>query len=380
MTGIGTKGRIMRTAGAIVAAALFALPAAAQESVPLGDAAAAQARLRAIYRERVDLQESFAAKDWKAIPASPAGDLKSLEEWARKYGYKEYPDELLWYARSVSRANKTPLALRPVLGTMIPTLKPGSSFDFSSITASSVYVVDVASRSTLVAKNSRTPHPLASITKLMTAMVALDRKVPMGRVVALNDADEVGGARLRVSIGTKMTVRDLLDSMLIGSANNAANALARSTRLSRADFVAAMNAKAEALGLDDTTFADPTGIEVANMSTAEEMAALGLEAFGRDAVRRATTTTKISLNLARATHTVKNTNDLLNDPDNGLYVMGGKTGYLEESMWNLVVKMKDSRGKPLMVVVLGSDSRAQSFKDAETVARWVWENYRWTKS
>lgn len=366
-------------AGLIAAAALFVLPAAAQESVPVGDAAAAQGRLRAVYGERTDLQKAFSAKDWKAVPASAAGKLKTLEEWARKYGYKEYPDELLWYAPGAARAAKTPNALKPVAGAPVPTLKPGASFDFTSVTASSVYVVDVASHSTLVARNGRTPHPLASITKLMTAMVALDRKVPMTRVMSLKEADEVGGARLRVNTGTRLTVRDLLDSMLIGSANNAANALARSTMMSHAAFVEAMNAKASTLGLADTTFADPSGIEVANMSTAENIAALGLEAFGRDAVRRATTTSKLTMNLAKTTHTIKNTNDLLNDPDNGLYVMGGKTGYLEESMWNLVVKMKDSRGKPILVVVLGSDSRTQSFKDAEKVARWVWANYRWPK-
>ncbi len=373
---------VMRAAGGaagIIAAALFALPAFAQESVPVGDAVAAQGRLRAIYRERADLQKAFSPKDWKAVPAARVAPLVTLEDWARKYGYKEYPEELLWYAPGTSHAAKTPNALRPVAGVSAPVLKQGASFDFDSVTASSVYVVDVASRATLVARNGRTPHPLASITKLMTAMVALDRKVPMSRTLTLREADEVGGARLRVATGTKIAVRDLLDSMLIGSANNAANALARSTQLERADFVAAMNAKAAALGLADTTFADPSGIEVANMSTAENIAALGLEAFGRDAVRRATTTSKLTLKLAKITHTITNTNDLLNDPDNGLFVMGGKTGYLEESKWNLVVKMKDSRGKPLIVVVLGTDSRAQSFRDAEKVARWVWANYAWPK-
>jgi D-alanyl-D-alanine endopeptidase (penicillin-binding protein 7) len=375
--------RIRGSAAGIVAAAFLfvaVVPAHAQESVPLGDAEAAQARLRAIFRERGDLQDAFSAKDWRAVPASRAGNLKTLEDWARKYGYKEYPEELIWYSPGAKPRGETPLALRPVTGAVAPTLKQGASFNFDSLTAKSVYVVDVASHQTLVARNSRVPHPLASITKLMTAMVALDKKVSMDRVMTLSEGDEVGGARLRVATGTKVTVRGLMDAMLIGSANNAANALARSTMMSRAAFVEAMNAKAAALGLSSTVFADPSGIEVGNMSTPEDIAALGLEAFGRDSVRRATTTSKLTMSLARTTHTIKNTNDLLNDPDNGLYVMGGKTGYLEESMWNLVVKMKDSRGKPILVVVLGSDSRVQSFKDAETVARWVWENYRWAKS
>ena len=69
--------------------------------------------------------------------------------------------------------------------------------------------------------------------------------------------------------------------------------------------------------------------------------------------------------------------ELLNDGKNGLYVLGGKTGYLDEAKWNFVVKVRDSRNKPILVVILGADTKARSFRDAEVAAKWVWDNYRW---
>jgi D-alanyl-D-alanine endopeptidase (penicillin-binding protein 7) len=298
--------------------------------------------------------------------------LVTLADWARKYGYKEHPAMLASYSPSVM-----PPALRPVAGASAPTLRPGAMFDYERISATSVYVVDLASRAPLMAYASTKPHPLASISKLVTSLVVLDSKVPMTKRLSITSADEVGGARLSVARGDTLTVQELMNTTLVASANNAANAFARSTGMTKEEFVAAMNAKAAALGLANTSLVDPTGIEVDNVSNAEEIAALGIEAFARDAIRRATTTSKYPLLLAGGKHNLKNTNELLNDPNNGLYVLGGKTGYLEESRWNLVVKMRDARMKQLVVVVLGSSSKAQSFKDAEAVARWTWDNYQW---
>ncbi len=271
-----------------------------------------------------------------------------------------------------------PRALRLMPHVPKPKLKSDAKFDFSSISATSVYVVDVASRAVLMEYNADVPHPLASITKLMTACVTLDYSVPLSKKISVIAKDEVGGARLRVNVGTKLSVKDLLNVALIGSANNTANALARATNLSRNDFVAEMNAKAKKFGLGKTTFTEPTGIDTANVSTAKEIAALGLEAFAFPDIRRATTTARYFVSLASGARTVKNTNGLLTDERNGLYVLGGKTGYLVESQWNLVVKMRDARSRPIEVVVLGAETQKQSFRDAETIARWVWSHYAWS--
>jgi D-alanyl-D-alanine endopeptidase (penicillin-binding protein 7) len=337
----------------------------------------AKAQLKAIYEQRSDLQKLFDGDDWTAAPSEKTAGMKTLEDWASQYGYVEYPDELLWYAPAAEEPLPPPRALADVDSALAPAKKDGARFDFDSLSAEAVMVVDAASRETLLANRSRAPHSMASLTKLMTAMVVLDRRVPMTRTMILAKKDEVGGARLRVAVGTRLTVRDLFYATLVGSANNAANALARSTNLDADTFIGKMNGKAEELGLRGTKFVDTSGMDARNVSTPEDTAALAIEAFGKYEIKKATTTAKYSLLAQRAVHQFNNTNALLTDDKNGLIVLGGKTGYLPEAGWNLAVKMMDARHKPLIVVVFGSENKDRSFKDAEVAARWAWDNYKW---
>ncbi len=359
-------------AAILLATAFPASAATAQED--------AKGRLAAIFAVRADLRQAFLS-DWTAVPSPKTAGMRTLEDWAHLYGSQEYPVELGWYASAVVPAKETSsppkaLAFRP--SAYVPELKPGASFDFGKLSAEAVLVIDVATRDVLLSRNAHEQWPLASITKLMTAMVTLDHRVPMARNARITADDEVGGARLRVASGSTLSVRAIFDAMLVGSANNAANALSRATKLARKDFIAEMNAKAGNLGLRATSFVDPTGIEPENVSTAEDVAALALEAFAVPDIRRATTTAQVTVvTAARQVHTVKSTDGLLTDEKNGLYVLGGKTGYLDESQWNFVVKMRDARNRPVLVVVLGSDSQNGSFADAATAAKWVWDNYAW---
>lgn len=342
------------------------------------------ANLERVYWNRADLRQVFRPDDWTAVPSPRTKGMADLEDWARQYGYKEHPDLLAGYgpAGLTSTAAPPPSALPPALRTrrtmLEPVLKDGSRFDFSRVSAAAVFVADVPSREVLLARNSRKPWPLASITKLMTAAVALDQKLSFSRTQTLTQDDEVGGARLRVPVGSRLSTADLFYSMIVGSANNAAHAVSRSTGLSYEEFVATMNVKAGQMGLASTRFVDPTGLEPSNVSTAQEVAALGLELFEKYYyIRKSASTATYEVMAAGQPHRITNTNDLLTDDDNGLIVTGGKTGYLEESKWNLVVRLQDGHYKPLIVVVLGSDSQQQVFRDAETAARWVWDNYRW---
>lgn len=334
--------------------------------------ATAKANLQSVYATRPDLQNFFDENGVAKAEMKQRG-LSSLEEWAKKYGSKEYPLTLAAYAApGAPRALKErPAVLRPVKSTKT-SFVPSRHFS-----AKAYVVVDDGTRKVLLSKNATAVRPLASISKLMTALVSMDRGLSLDGTGTIIDADEVGGARLRVDPGTPLSVRDIFDSMLIGSANNAANAVARSTGMDKTDFVKAMNDRARAMGLADTEFADPSGIEVENVSTALDVAALGFEAFDDPQVRRATTTPSFTLVAAKQTHTVKNTDWLLTDTRNGLYVLGGKTGYLDESGWNFVVKIKDSRQRPLLVVVLGASDRQQSFNDASALAKWTWANHKW---
>ncbi len=272
-----------------------------------------------------------------------------------------------------------PPALAPKTNVLVPTQTVAGTFDFSKITADKVLVIDPESRQVVLAKKEREQHPLASLTKLMTALIAHGRGLAMNNTATVLAEDEVGGARLRVNNGAKLTVRDIFYAMIVGSANNAAQALARIAGEPVSNFVEEMNARARALGLEATTFSDMSGLDLGNVSTAQDIAALALTAFDDPVIRSAASTAYYPLRAEGTLRQMKNTNGLLTDPNNGLYVLGGKTGYLIESKWNFVVKMRDYRNRPLLIVVLGSASDADAFKDATLLGRWVWTHFQWKK-
>ncbi len=204
--------------------------------------------------------------------------------------------------------------------------------------------------------------PLASITKLMTALVLSDMKLNWNASVKLAGGDEVGGARLRVAVGGVYRRIDLLHASLMGSANNATNALARTSGLTKAQFVARMNAKAKQLGMTRTHFTDPTGIKTSNVSTAHDIALL-IEAAARDErilpIEQKTSYTLQSIAKKPRVHTIKNTDALLK---RGVDVQVAKTGYLVESKYNFAIRATDTAGKACTVVVLGAPSMASSIQ------------------
>ncbi len=353
--------------------------------------------LAAVYAVRGDLQRFFDAETWQPLGLPQTGDLADLEDWAARYGYREHLVELSGYApqtehvlapvpeavpaRQVVQAPVLPPALVPIDGVPYPVLRAGTSFDFSTVTASKILVIDPLSRRVILSKDADVSHPAASLTKLMTAFVVLENKVPFSRVHQIIASDEVGGARLRVSSGTPLTIEQLFMTMLVGSANNTALALSRSTGAGTAAFVEEMNATAATLGLSSTRFVDPSGIETGNVTTAQDAAALLTAALEKQPIRKAASTAQYAFVAEGTSRDIKNTNGLLVDPDNGLYVLGGKTGYLIESKWNLAVQMRGMNAAtqpPLIVVTLGSVSQPDSFKDSERIARWVWANAAWT--
>ncbi|MCX6780725.1 MAG: serine hydrolase, partial [Candidatus Magasanikbacteria bacterium] len=204
--------------------------------------------------------------------------------------------------------------------------------------------------------------PLASITKLMTALVLSDMDLNWNASVKLSGVDEVGGARLRVAVGGVYRRIDLLHASLMGSANNATNALARTSGLTKQEFVARKNAKAKQLGMLHTHFTDPTGIRTTNVSTAYDISLL-IEAAAKDArilpIEQKKTYTLRSIAKKPRVHTIKNTDSLL---QRGVDVQVAKTGYLVESKYNFAVKASDAAGNECTVVVLGAPSMARSIQ------------------
>lgn len=236
-----------------------------------------------------------------------------------------------------------------------------------AIRAQATLVVDGRS-ATLFAKGGDLTRPIASITKLITAMVILDTNPDFDTVVEYTAGDEAEGARLAVSPGETMTVRDLWYAALTGSANNATNALARSTGLTREEFLARMNAKVRTLGLAKTTFTDPTGLDPGNVSTAAEVARFAPKILVNRQIAQALTTRSYTFATRNTgvSHTIRNRDELIGRP---LPIIAGKTGYLIEAGYCIVVLAKRPDGTAITVVSLGSPTSAARFADAELLLK-----------
>ena len=319
--------------------------------------------LKALYAKRADLQTLFDAKTYLARSGAATAAI-SLEDWARQYGWR-MDKKLEFYKPKTKIPEPTNTAAAPM------------------ISGSSYVIIDQASGLILAEQNAGAVKRLASLTKLMTVDVVMSKKVPMSRIQPIVAADQVGGSRLGVAAGTKFTVDDLLYAALLPSANDAANALADSTKLTRAKFVGAMNAKAKALGLDKTAFVEPTGIDDGNVSTARELAVLFNDVFKSASVRKYALTASRTLRMLPSGKkiTVKNSDSLLTQPQyDDVLVTGGKTGYLgADGGWNLAVGLKSAKGasRPITIVIFGEPKMATSMADADALAHWAWAHYKW---
>lgn len=259
---------------------------------------------------------------------------------------------------------------------------PEPEIDTTSIAAA--VVIDTASGKTLYKLNPDKPWTAASLTKLMTARVFTSTPTNWDATGNILNSDEVGGGRLRVDVGTTMSLKDLMYSAIVGSANNAANALARLFNSDPTNaFIQGMNTYAASLGFSQTKFYDSSGMEPANMTTAYDVAVMLQEAARSEEVQKAMTVGSYMFTTRSPAlqKTIKNTNDLLfMEPH--MIVTAGKTGYLVESQYNYAVRVRPSddapwKGGELIIVVLGASSREASVKNAVALAKWAWGNVEW---
>jgi D-alanyl-D-alanine endopeptidase (penicillin-binding protein 7) len=235
------------------------------------------------------------------------------------------------------------------------------------IQAEGVYVADAKTNAAVVTFHEDTTWSIASLTKVMTAMVYLDQNPDLTKVITLESEDMVGGAQLKIPVGTKMTAIDLIHASLMSSANNATHALVRGTNLSQEEFVTAMNKKAQDLGLQNTTFTEPTGLDPANRSTPQEYSILFSKALEYSLIHEVMTTTQYTITpLNYGSFPIGSTNKLLKE-ENDYQVMGGKTGFTDGSDYNFVTQVKKG-DKELTVVVFGDTTYQQAFKSAKKLA------------
>ena len=231
-------------------------------------------------------------------------------------------------------------------------------------------VQDAASGETLIAKNQGAILPIASITKLMTAMVILDAGVNLEQRVAISDEDYdlVKGTRSRLRPGTVLTRDELLLLALMSSENRAAFSLARTYPGGTSAFVAAMNDKARALGMADTSFSDPTGLSSSNVSTARDLARMVRAAHEYPLIRQYSTRDSATVHALGRPLAYRNTNGLVRSAhwEIGL----SKTGYISEAGRCLVMRVR-LHSREVIVVLLDSWGKFSRVGDANRIKKWL---------
>lgn len=269
----------------------------------------------------------------------------------------------------------------PAAQPTIPLLKNVSSTFDTVLSAPAVIAVDDVSGAILYSKNADAVRPLASITKLMTALVLLDLPVSWASTTIITAEDWDGESHL-VEVGEKYTLEDLWHIALIGSSNTAISALVRSSGVSSTQFVALMNAKAQSLGLTTASFIEPTGLHSGNVASPSDTVVLLKEAVRRDKIFKALHTGEYyasPLGGAKQRR-IWSTNWLLTKwiPNEfSVENIVGKTGYINDSLYNFTVRLTDERGHAVRVAVLGAATAEDRFTEARDSAMWVFKNYVW---
>lgn len=237
--------------------------------------------------------------------------------------------------------------------------------------SSVVLVVDQKTNEVIAAQHADTVQPIASLTKLMTALVVTDAKQPMDEVIEItsDDIDRIKHSYSRLTLGLKFTRRELLLLALMSSENRAASALARHYPGGTPAFVRAMNARAKSLGMNDTHYHDSNGLSSQNVSTAQDLVRLVNAAYKVPLIRDFSTHVEQTVKPGRRSMHFVSSNRLVR-ADNDWRIGLQKTGYTTEAGRCLVMQAT-VKGRPLVMVLLDSDGKFTRFADAQRVRNWV---------
>ena len=252
------------------------------------------------------------------------------------------------------------------------------SYDGSTplrLASAKAIVINQLTGETLYAKNTNVPTPIASVTKLMTAMVMLDAHLPLDEVVSIGDedVDYLKGTSSRLRVGTMLTRGEMLQLALMASENRAASALGRHYPGGKPAFIQAMNQKAQLLGMQSSRFVDSTGLDSSNVSTAEDLVKMVNAAYHYPEIRQVSTlpSQEVTLYGRQSPLNFVNTNALVRG---GNWVIGlSKTGFINEAGRCLVMQAEIS-GQPTIIVLLDSAGKMTRIGDANRIRKWVEQN------
>ncbi len=267
----------------------------------------------------------------------------------------------------------------PISKPAVPLAKDKDGFSGSS-TAASAIVVDTKTKTILFSKNNIEVRPLASITKLMTAMVLLDLPINWASTTVVTDSDIE--ADHHINPGEEFTLDDLWHIALIGSSNSAINALVRNSGVTEGRFVGLMNEKAKELRLFSARFEEPTGLSDKDMANALDTAKLLIDALKFDKIYTTVQTGEYyahPLNSDKARR-IWTTDWLLTNwiPNNfNVEDIAGKTGYIDDSGYNFAVSLTNKQKHSIAVVVFGAATNEARFSEARDLAEWSFDHYLW---
>jgi len=280
---------------------------------------------------------------------------------------------LAWVAGCMLAGNAIAAQQAAVEQRLGPSIaaKVGGALNLKSASA---LVLDQTGQRVLYAKNIEWVVPIASITKLMTALVVLDSGLPLDEPITISkeDRDGLKGTRSRLAVGMTVSRDDLLRLALMASENRAAAALSRAYPGGTPAFVAAMNQKAVELGMWRSRFVDGTGLSNGNVSNAQDLSRLVGAAYRHPLIREYTTDTQYTVRLANGRKMqFSNSNRLVRN--SGWEIGLSKTGYISEAGRCLVMQA-DIAATPVIIVLLDSWGHLTRLGDANRIKKWIESN------
>ncbi|MCW0205720.1 MAG: D-alanyl-D-alanine endopeptidase [Achromobacter sp.] len=315
-------------------------------------------------------QAAPAAK--KAPPKASAGKKAASPKGGKQASAKATPPKKGAAGKNGKPTNpsRAQRAAAAAGAAAMPPPAASARAEAAALRSSTAYVQDLETSTVVFAKNENVVRPIASISKLMTAVVVVDANLPMDEMLEITD-DDVDGLKhttSRLRVGTKLSRGDMLHLALMSSENRAANALGRHYPGGLPAFVAAMNAKAQALGMASTHFIEPTGLSSNNVSSPHDLARLLRAAAQRPLIHRYSTDTEYDVEINNRTQTFRNTNLLVRKPDWDIKV--SKTGYINEA-GECLVMLARINGRDLAIVLLDSQGKLSRIGDAVRIRRIV---------
>jgi serine-type D-Ala-D-Ala endopeptidase (penicillin-binding protein 7) len=314
-----------------------------------------------------------------AAPAAQAAN--SGKASAKKHGHKKSSiKHRAARSTSVAHTSRTTahrrVAFTPAVPMAPPVLSAGDMAGLNEVRdplalkSNAALVIDQKTAQVLFEKNSSIPLPIASLTKLMTAMVVVTSHQDMDEVleVTSDDIDRERNSSSRLRVGSRLTRANMLHIALMSSENRAASALGRHYPGGLPAFVAAMNAEAKVLGMFDTHYVEPTGLSSQNVASARDLSKLVMAAYQEPVIRQYSTDSTYAVNPGGYVLQYMSSNRLVRSSgwDIGLQ----KTGFINEAGHCLVMQAR-IENRPVVMVFLDSKGKYSRFADADRVRRWV---------